>query len=132
SADVPDSGGWAATVGCPLSAIRRHSPNKQRRYYRLPVPITSTASFTQGNSILAFSAHQRVREFLKGMAAQKSNNRHHRQDKNWLQDAHHHGVVVVHPICRTPERARPTPRPFGAPFTNSIGAYRIAPWTKLP
>ena len=31
---------------------------------------------------------------------QKSNNRHHRQDENGLQDTHHHGVVVVHPICR--------------------------------
>src|SRR4249919_404494 len=31
---------------------------------------------------------------------QKSNNRHHRQDENGLQDTHHHDVVVVHPICR--------------------------------
>ena len=34
------------------------------------------------------------------LSHQKSNNRHHREDENGLQDTHHHGVVVVHPICR--------------------------------
>ena len=56
--------------------------------------------------LVSMSANDPKRTFGRGSRCaleqpqESANHRHHRQDENGLQDTHHHGVVVVHPICR--------------------------------